>query len=89
MAKDEVAGDCRCQKQMGNDFLFLPTDRCLFGTCDKDANRVDNDIVARIRRFVASRGGPAKDENGKPIGNSWPMMLEAADEIERLRKAIT
>lgn len=75
---------------MGNDFLFLPAGSCLFGTCDKDANRVDsNDIVDRIRRFVASRGGPAKDDNGKPIGNSWPMMLEAADEIERLRKAIT
>lgn len=44
------------------------------------------DIVERIRYHISIRGGPAKDDNGKYIGTTWLMMLEAADEIERLRK---
>jgi hypothetical protein len=42
------------------------------------------DIVERIRHFVTIRGGPAKDDDGQPIATSWQMMLDAADEIERL-----
>lgn len=43
------------------------------------------DLVEKIRYHIAIRGGPAKDDDGKYIGTTWPMMLEAADEIERLR----
>lgn len=38
-----------------------------------------DDIVKRLRNHVNNRGGPS-------IANgAWEMMLEAADEIERLR----
>lgn len=46
------------------------------------------DIVERMRARIMSHGGPAKDENGAYIGTVWPMMLEAANEIERLREAV-
>jgi hypothetical protein len=32
---------CRCWKQMGNDFWFLPTESCLYGTCDNPLPKVD------------------------------------------------
>lgn len=47
-----------------------------------------SDIADRMRRYIAIRGGPAKDADGKYIGTAWPMMLEASDEIERLRSAL-
>lgn len=43
------------------------------------------DIVRRIEYFVTIRGGPARDTDGHYIGTSWPMMLEAATEIKKLR----
>lgn len=46
------------------------------------------DLVNRLRNYVKHRGGPAKDEDGKYIGTVWPMMLEAADEIEKLRNEL-
>jgi len=46
------------------------------------------DIVERLRFHIAIRGGPAKDDDGNYVGTTWPMMLEAADEIERQRKAL-
>jgi hypothetical protein len=48
----------------------------------------NSDIVQRIRYYVGIRGGPCKDTDGKFIGTCWPMMLEAANEIERLRKEL-
>ncbi len=44
----------------------------------------NKDLVKRIRYYIEIRGGPAKDENGNYVGTVWPMMLEAADELERL-----
>lgn len=41
-----------------------------------------HDIVERLRDHVDNRGGPSI-ENG-----AWQMMLEAADEIERLKAAL-
>ena len=38
----------------------------------------------KLRDHVMRRGGPARDEAGNYIGTVWPLMLEAADEIERL-----
>lgn len=38
-----------------------------------------SDLVKRLRKHVEDRGGP-KLENG-----AWQMMLDAANEIERLR----
>lgn len=50
-----------------------------------------DDIVDRLRVHVQARGGPSRDaKTGKvnaPNG-AWVMMLEAADEIERLRKTL-
>jgi hypothetical protein len=45
-------------------------------------------IADRMRYHIAIRGGPVKDDGGNFIGTTWPMMLEAADEIDRLRAAI-
>lgn len=39
----------------------------------------ESDVVLRLRAHVYTRGGPTLS-NG-----AWAMMLEAADEIERLR----
>jgi hypothetical protein len=47
-----------------------------------------SDIVERMRAYIESHGGPAKDVHGKHIGTVWPMMLEAADELDKLRKII-
>src|SRR4051812_37605428 len=41
-------------------------------------------IAQRLRSYVASRGGPAKDEGGRAVGTTWPMMLEAAAAIEKM-----
>lgn len=45
-----------------------------------------SDVAERMRHHVGIRGGPAKDDDGNYIGTTWPMMLEAADEIERLHE---
>jgi hypothetical protein len=48
------------------------------------------DIVERMRAHVANHGGLVEDADGTPIAlkvPAWAMMLEAADEIERIRKA--
>ena len=37
------------------------------------------DIVKKLRQHVESRGGPT-------LNGAWQMMLDAADEIEHLRK---
>jgi len=52
---------------------------------------MDKDIVQALRDHVNSRGGPSKNENGEVImkNGAWDMMLEAADEIEKLRGVIT
>lgn len=47
-----------------------------------------SDLVRRLRDHVNDRGGPAKDDAGTYIGTAWPMMLESADEIERLRSQL-
>jgi hypothetical protein len=44
---------------------------------------MSEDIVERLRKHVNNRGGPSL-QNG-----AWEMMLEAADEIERLRGRAT
>lgn len=41
-----------------------------------------SDIVERMRNHVNYRGGPTIENS------AWQMMLESADEIERLRAAI-
>jgi hypothetical protein len=41
-----------------------------------------SDIVERLRKHVNNRGGPSL-QNG-----AWEMMLEAADEIEKLRDGL-
>jgi len=50
-----------------------------------DLDKKLTDVVGRIEYFIAIRGGPARDEQGNYIGTSWPMMLEAATEIKKLR----
>lgn len=47
-----------------------------------------HDLVERIRFHIGIRGGPTKDDDGNYIGTTWPMMLQAADEIERLRSQL-
>lgn len=41
-------------------------------------------LAERMRGYVQARGGPAKDDDGKYIGTCWPMILEAADVLDRL-----
>lgn len=43
-------------------------------------------LAKRMRNHVLSRGGPAKDENGKYVleNGAWVSMLKAADIIEEL-----
>lgn len=45
------------------------------------------DIVERMRAHITNRGGLSRDADGNPVApnGAWAMMLEAADEIERLR----
>ena len=47
------------------------------------------DIVERMRAHITNRGGLSRDADGNPVApnGAWAMMLEAADEIERTRKA--
>lgn len=44
-------------------------------------------LADRLESHVSSRGGPAKDADGKPIGTTWPMMLEAAAALRYLAAA--
>lgn len=46
------------------------------------------EIIQKLRDHVQSRGGAAKDENGNYIGTFWPMILDAANIIERVDQAI-
>ncbi len=43
-------------------------------------------IQERMRAHVNTRGGPHKDDDGKPAikNGAWVMMLEAADRIDAL-----
>lgn len=45
-------------------------------------------IVQKLRDHVQSRGGAAKDADGNYIGTFWPMILDAANIIERIDQAI-
>lgn len=47
------------------------------------------DIVERMRAHITNRGGMSRDADGNPVApnGAWAMMLEAANEIERIRKA--
>jgi len=47
------------------------------------------ELAKRMRDFVQSRGGPAKDADGKPVGTCWPMMLEAAGKIDALLSRVS
>lgn len=44
------------------------------------------DLARRMRDHVVSRGGASKDKYGNPVipNGAWSMMLQAADELERL-----
>jgi hypothetical protein len=46
------------------------------------------DIVERMRAHITNRGGLSRDADGNPVApnGAWAMMLEAADEIERIRQ---
>ena len=43
----------------------------------------DRSVAQRLRDHVMSRGGPAKDDKGNYAGTVWPLMLEAADLLDR------
>ncbi|MFG1413404.1 hypothetical protein V5G24_20040 [Xanthobacter sp. VTT E-85241] len=46
------------------------------------------DIVERMRAHITNRGGLSRDADGNPVApnGAWAMMLEAADEIEAMRR---
>ncbi|MFG1429401.1 hypothetical protein [Roseixanthobacter glucoisosaccharinicivorans] len=48
------------------------------------------DIVERMRAHITNRGGLSRDADGNLVApnGAWAMMLEAADEIERLRREL-
>ncbi len=51
-------------------------------------NKSSGDIVERLCRHVSDRGGQFKDDDGNIVipNGAWQMMIDAAAEIERLRR---
>lgn len=50
-----------------------------------------SELSKRLREHVNSRGGLSKNEAGEVVisNGAWAMMLEAADEIEKLEQRVS
>ena len=65
-------------------------DRLVSGASSEPPNKSSGDIVERLCRHVSDRGGQFKDDDGNIVipNGAWQMMIDAAAEIERLRREV-
>ncbi len=68
-------------------------DRLVSGASSESSlppNKSSGDIVERLCRHVSDRGGQFKDDDGNIVipNGAWQMMIDAAAEIERLRREV-